>query len=383
MKTIIHICNDEKFIESAKYLFNKSGFGNSYYVIVKDENVNLKHIIKDEKTQLVTSQELAELSKKIKSNSIIILHSLIVPFYDFILNVKGRCKLIWMVFGMEIYSDSNLYQKKELYELYTRAIIPKGKKRAFKKIIKDELRPYVRHFKPNLPYSLKEQKRKVFKAIGYIGIAYKEEYNKIIQVGNLKDARYFFFTYYPIENIVAIKKTINNKKDKLMIGNSAHVSNNHIDVFNKIKNYNLGGKKLFLPLSYGNNLYKGKVIKVAEDTFSNDKIFLVDFLKLRDYDRILEDVQIFVLYTKRQQGIGNVIALIWHGAKVFLSKHNTFYHYLKRIGINVLCYESELDEKTIKSGLSTSEIEHNRNVLYEHFNTKIIIHKLQKQLNQI
>jgi hypothetical protein len=382
IKPIIHICQDEKFIEAAKCLFNKTNNDNIYLVIVNNSNTSLNHVKKDSNTKILTRQEFKKIPDSISKNSVIIFHSIVGSFFDFINEVKEKHILIWMFFGMEIYNDPYLYSSKLLYSKLTRNLALRRNKN-FKKDFKDSLRPYARTFKPNLPLSTNEKKKEIFNAFNFIGILYKEEYFNILKRTKIKKPDYLFFTYYPLEFIVDINQPINEFKNKIMIGNSGHMSSNHLDVFEKISNYNLESKEIIVPLSYGNGKYIEMIISRAKSYFNNDVEFLTDFLKLEDYNKILNAVEVFILYTRRQQGVGNIVALLWHGAKVFLSKRNTFYHYLKKMGVHVYCYETELNKKTINSGLTKTQIQENRKILFKYLNEEYLVKELNNQLGHI
>ena len=106
-------------------------------------------------------------------------------------------------------------------------------------------------------------------------------------------------------------------------------------------------------------------------------------MPLEDYNKILEGVKIAILNNRRQQAIGNIIALLYMGAKVFLSKKNTYYHFLKRNNIIVYCYEKDLNEKTINMGLNFEEIEHNRKMLFSLYNSKQLQSELQNSVTKV
>lgn len=383
MPQLIHICTDEKFIEAAKYLFNKTSYDNIFYVVVFDKKNDLNHVKLDKRTVLISENELLELKESLKPNSILLFHSIIKTFYEFIRTSDSQYVLIWIFFGMELYNDKKIYKEKLLFAPLTRKhYIPKQKIK-LKKQFKNKIRPYARLFKSDTPYSQSEIKKIVLNKIDYIGIVYKHEFFNILKKFKLKKKEYLFFTYYPLEFIVDVNSSLNENKSYLMIGNSGHPTSNHRDVFEKIKHYNLAFSKIFLPLNYGRSDYINNIINCSNDKLNNEIYPLKDFLKLSEYNKILSKVRVFILYTRRQQGIGNVISLLWYGAKVFLSKRNTFYHYLKRLGVYVYCYETELNQESINKGLSKQEIQYNRAILYKNLNEKYLLNKLETQLNNI
>ena len=50
--------------------------------------------------------------------------------------------------------------------------------------------------------------------------------------------------------------------NKILVGNSGNESNNHIDIYYKLKDFNLKERKVISPLSYGGSIkYINNVIK--------------------------------------------------------------------------------------------------------------------------
>ena len=69
--------------------------------------------------------------------------------------------------------------------------------------------------------------------------------------------------------ILDSKNNLHENSNNILIGNSADPSNNHIDIFEKIKNFNFKNKKIIVPLSYPENYeyYIAKVIIKGEKNF--------------------------------------------------------------------------------------------------------------------
>ncbi|NNE15812.1 MAG: TDP-N-acetylfucosamine:lipid II N-acetylfucosaminyltransferase [Saprospiraceae bacterium] len=381
-KAIVHICKDEKFIQIAKHQFNKVyNQRNLYYIIVKDTSQSPKHVTVDQQTILIDYNDLHHISKKYSDNTVFIFHSITNNLITFIDAISKENRLIWMFFGMEIYNDESFYPRKQLLAPITFGLFP-SKKPGFTYQLKNAFRPYVRIIKLNLPLSIKEKKIKAFNRFDNIGILHREDYLNIIKLGRIKKSTHFEFTYYPLELIVDVNEGIITDKRNILIGNSGHISNNHIDVFSKLSNFRLKNK-IVIPLSYGDTNYIKKVKENAAFQISSQVEFLENFLSLEEYNQILKKVSVFILYARRQQGVGNIIALLWHGAKVFLSKENTFYHYLKRLGVIVFRYEDELSELSINQELSLDEIRNNREILFTHLNEERLISKLKEQMDSI
>jgi hypothetical protein len=378
---IVHICEDEKFINSAVEQFEDCfPRQNTFFVLPVSSDENFKHVKSQTFIYKTTPENLTEVSSSISNNAIVVLHSLSPRFYDFVLQLPKNIKIIWFCFGYEVYNDSNYFKNDLLLDKFTKQKFPETKK-SVKDKIKEAARPYYRLVKPILPLSPKEYKRKVMQRIDYLGSSFYEEYQQVCKLIR-QNKKFFDFWYYPLELIIDVQKPIQGTKSKILIGNSGFKPGNHLDVFDAIKGYTLTEMEIVVPLNYGETKYIQAVLAEGEKDFNKSFKPILDFMPLSEYNAILESIGVAILNNKRQQAVGNTIALLWFGAKVFLSNKNPFYHYLKRKGVIVYCYDTELNEKSILQFLSFDQIEHNRIVLYQKLNQTYLVSKLKEQINQ-
>ena len=379
---IVHICEDEKFINSAveqfEHCFPRQ---NTFFVLPVSSDENFKHVKSQTFIHKTTPENLTQVSSSISNKAIVVLHSLSPRFYDFVLQLPKNIKIIWFCFGFEVYNDANYFKNNILLDTITNQKFPE-KELSSKKKIKEEVRPFYRMIKPSLPLSSKEYKHKVIKRINYLGSSFQEEFEQVSKLIKQKK-RFFDFWYYPLEQILDVTSEISLEKKYIIIGNSGFKSGNHLDVFDKIKNYSLQDLEIVVPLNYGEPNYIQEILIEGKKDFNKTFKPLLDFMPLADYNTILESVGVAILNNKRQQAVGNTIALLWFGAKVFLSHKNPFYHYLKRIGVSVYCYETELTEKTISQFLSLEQITHNRKLLFQELNKKHLAELLKNQILKI
>ena len=379
---IVHICEDEKFINSAVEQFEHCfPSQNTFFVLPVSSDEHFKHVKSQDFIHKTAAEDLILFSSTLTNNAIVVLHSLSPRFYDFVLQLPKSIKIIWLCFGFEVYNDSNYFKSNILLDAVTRAKFP-DVKRSKKDQFIEIARPYYRLLKPTLPLSSKESKRRVFKRIDYFGCPFLEEFQSVKKLLSIKRA-FFNFWYYPLEIIIDIQQPIIYPKTNIIIGNSGFKSGNHLDVFDKIKNYSLKDIEIVVPLNYGEPKYIQEVLVEGKKDFNMAFKPLLDFMPLAVYNTILESVGVAILNNKRQQAVGNTIALLWFGAKVFLSHKNPFYHYLKRKGVLVYCYETELNQKSISQFLSLEQMEHNRIVLFQELSKAHLATLLKKQIEHV
>lgn len=377
---IIHICQDEKFINSAIQQFEFS-FPKSNIFHIVSHLPDFVHVKSQECVQHCNVQDLKTIAHTLDKSVLVVLHSLSDTFYDFVLQLPKENTVIWLCFGFEIYNDPNFFKTKNLFDIITKNKFPEFKI-SKKNKTKDLLRPYYRLLNKNLPLSSVEYKVKVLKRVNFLGSSFKEEFESVCSLINQKKL-FFDFWYYPLEQILDVSASINLNKKNILVGNSGSNSGNHLDVFAQLKKYNLTAEKIVVPLNYGESKYIDVVVNEGNNQFSQKFQPLLQFLSLQEYNVILEEVGIAVFNNRRQQAVGNTIALLWMGAKVFLSKHNPFYHFLKRKGLNVYCYEIDLNEQNCNQLLSLQQIEHNRSTLFNLLNREKLAVELYEQILKI
>ena len=106
-------------------------------------------------------------------------------------------------------------------------------------------------------------------------------------------------------------------------------------------------------------------------------------MPLSEYNQILKKCGVAILNNFRQQAVGNTIALLWFGSKVFLSNKNPFYHYLKKIGVVIYCYEKDLNSEKDLELLSFDKIIENRKQLFKNLNTEFLLIELKNELEKL
>ena len=195
-------------------------------------------------------------------------------------------------------------------------------------------------------------------------------------------ARHIKMSYYPLEFIF---KDIEEKfisGDNILIGNSASETNNHLEVFELLKNFNISEKKLVVPLSYGDKNYAERICKEGEELFENNFSPLTTFMSLEAYNDIIQKCSIVIMNHYRQQAIGNIVSMLWMGAKVYLDERNTFYHYLKRIGVSVYSIDVDLipENPLVFQSLEINEVKMNREILRKEIGFDVLKKDLQNQL---
>lgn len=219
-----------------------------------------------------------------------------------ILNRKILNKIIWCVWGHDLYSKRNR---------------PIGLYRKFRRVIGNCVR--------FIPETIRNSRIRKFYAIG-IGFRYdvievKRKFGKDMKILML----FYGYKKGMKEGIdTAIKECEpKEKKDKnirVMIGHSAFSYLNHMKVLDKLEKYKDENITISLILSYGDEKYKEEVKQYAYKKFGQKVEIIEEFMPEKDYIKYLNSIDICILDCIHQSAMGNVYRLLYMEKKLFLNK---------------------------------------------------------------
>ena len=138
--------------------------------------------------------------------------------------------------------------------------------------------------------------------------------------------------------------------------------------------------KVTAPLSYGDMNYAQQVIDYAHLKLGDLFFPITNFMSYDDYNKYMSTVSVVIFNHKRQQAMGNTIALLSLGKKVYLRSDVTPWAYLKSLGLHIYDTTShitleQLSPISSKSNISICKLEFNNeklfNAWHEIFETKL------------
>ncbi|MGG5828339.1 TDP-N-acetylfucosamine:lipid II N-acetylfucosaminyltransferase [Aeromonas salmonicida] len=185
-------------------------------------------------------------------------------------------------------------------------------------------------------YRVKEfLRKKVIKKIGHLVTYIKGDY-KLAQQWYGAQGQYHECFMYP-SNLYQ-EYTIPDKVHEginIQVGNSADPSNNHLEVFKQLEKFRKHNVTIYVPLTYGSDIYADEIIKEGEKIFGNKFIALTEHVPFHQYLEFLGSVDIAIFNHKRQQAMGNTITLLGLGKKVYIRSDVTQWNFFKDHDITV------------------------------------------------
>lgn len=122
----------------------------------------------------------------------------------------------------------------------------------------------------------------------------------------------------------------------LLLGNSATATNNHLELFELVRQrVDLAGRRIVVPLSYGDANYRRHVLQAGQQLFGEAFQPLVDFMPREQYIDTLASCGFVLMNHVRQQALGNIYIGALLGARVFLNRRNPLNGWLRAQGLPI------------------------------------------------
>lgn len=375
--------HDDKFNDHVINIFEICNPNNNVYLICTARNEKLEYTKIQHQNIVVANNLSSAYDVALKNNSYdaVIVHYLDQQKAQILARIDKKVKKVWFVWGADFY-DQEIYRG-SLYQTVTKRILNENnritKGSAFKRAIRQL---YYLVFKRNTVFEFSVRKYlSAIESFNYYATVIPTESALLKAIPNF-NAQQVFFKYAVIDKIVNDEMYVSKGDINVLVGNSNSATSNHADAFEIIKNLD-NVNDVIVPLSYGGDiLYKQEVINYGIRLFGKRFKPLNDFLKIDKYNEILRTCQIAVFNHERQQAVGNIITMIYMGAKVFLSENSPVFNYFKAIGINVFSIQTQLNNDNIYP-LSDTDIRKNRELLYKEYNIENVIKETEETLSTV
>lgn len=369
---ILHIAPDQKFIDMGLRVFEKCYPEKNHCIIVTD-NTDLS-FVKFNNVTLTPKSDISteRFTKLLIQYDAIILHSL----FSLEINLPKGVPVAWIGWGYDYYdliysTGLDFYDEKS--KQIAIELIQSNNTTKIKQYIKKL--PYI----PALIYKLRRHKKIKYinSSINYFLPVLESEFNQVKNNCIAFKPKYLDWNYGTLEfDLLKGYELSTITSDNILIGNSATCTNNHVEVFDMISEYGIKDQKLIIPLSYGDSIYRDKIKLIANSAFKNQAITIVDFMPIDKYIELISSCGFVIMNHIRQQALGNIVIMLYLGAKVFIKEVNPIYSFFKSKGGIVFSIEElEADSSLLNSRLEQVHVARNRAVVREVWCENVILDK--------
>lgn len=362
----LHVTNDEYGFytsEIAERIKNPEYAGNNLIV-----NLSATVTIKSDIVTYIpiTEEAFSKFILSIPAIEKIIFHPynlLSYKFLVFALKKYPKVKVYWICWSYEFYNLPHVVDK--LYSPFAKNYLQKkiSIKQHVTLFTKKIIKAFLQTIKIRKSYQ--QQLNESYTPVNYFCSPFPTDFFYLNQIIPANSICYEPFAYLSLNKIMPDLHTFKSTGNKIMIGHSSLPEGNHYEVIKKIsainKNYSI-----VMPLVYGDMQYGDIIKKIAKNSFS-DIEFLETKLEKVEYYKKLCEVGWAVINVKVQQAVGNIIGLIWMGAKVFLDKHSSVYIDFVNWGICVFNIQDDMNSTQLETKLTDVQVENNKRIILDRF----------------
>lgn len=382
---ILHFVIDEKVTDQIIENFSKADDSCCFLVFLsgKEEPLNYIKSFSDRIIKFSLQEDINAILEELNVKAIL-THAFHLEYAKAILKIKRKIKIGWYIWGFDVYGLPKIkpYTYAPLTNEYLLSSVPKL--RIGRILLKYQ---FLRKF---FFFFSKEEDRytvifKALKKVDYF-ITYLEDDYKFFSKYYNNSFRYINCPFSTIDQYLAGNQNIclHNNANNILIGNSNSIESNHIDALSHISKHidKENNVSVYIPLSYGDNQdYKSYILKSGKKLFGDNFNPLLNFMERKHYIGLLRSCSVGVFYHYRQQAMGNIIAMLYLGSRVYLSKRNPAFNFF--IENNIKVFDLENDFRIYQnSKLEAQEVSNNRKVLAEIFNESRVLKEIE-QLNSI
>jgi len=147
-----------------------------------------------------------------------------------------------------------------------------------------------------------------------------------------------FEAFYPVPSVLD-RPVVDRSRSAgatflVQVGNSASPNNEHDVVFEHLSS-TVGQFRVLCPLAYGSRINAARVAALGGRLLGDRFVALDRMLAPDEYAKLQADVLVAIFNHNRQQGLANILGLLFSGAKVYLRANTTTFYFLQKLGLPV------------------------------------------------
>jgi len=357
---ILHLASDDKFLDQALAVFEKV-FPNANEVIVFTRKKPLQHISLTPNHIEVFDNSFFNTKPKLARENyqkydLIIFHSLGPDTYSELQSIPCETPTIWLGWGFDYYSDllSNIPLLLEKTKALSASLDGNNLRRRASVIIKSII----------CMLGIPTVKVKAIERISIFAPVLPSEYDLVAQSRKWKHfPEFVVWNYGTIEdNLIKGFEGERVSGNAILVGNSATVTGNHIEALDLLHQFGVNDRQIIAPLSYGNEQYAQRLTEVGIDYFGDNFEALMNFMPVENYVATIKKCGYVIMNHVRQQAVGNIVIMLYLGARIFVRQENPVYAFFKAMGVSLsTVQELVIDPTLLQTPPSNEERERNRN----------------------
>ena len=370
----LHIACDEKFIPFVQDSFEEVWPGENKFVILEHKINNRWRFVHSYGNEVVGDLAyflLGSLKKDLIWCDMLIVHSLTELGAYAIKMAPEALPVFWSGWGADyygfIYKNSNdlvLKKTEKLLDSCEKDNIKANQN--VKSVLKNALQSHL----------LRNVIENAIPRVDFFSSPVPEDFYLLQHSMPSLKAQYYQINYSSNEAMEITRPHNWHGKD-ILVGNSATGTNNHVEIFELLKHMSYNKGKIVVPLSYGNESYKGKILEVGRELLGDRFFPLVDFMPLTQYNGVISNCSFVIMNHRRQQALGNILAMMYYGERVYLRPENTIFKFFSAREGHISDIQSLESDNNALVKLEKWQIDDNREIISRYFSRSAVISRIR------
>lgn len=371
----LHITHDNVFIDYVINAANELECAGHKFLIITENGKNAERVKnKNVFCAAYQSDAFQQFIGDIRQYEVVYIHWLYGNTARFVNTLTDSIKVVWCFWGGEGLEMPQML--KDVYQPLSYNYFLKYNTQDTRFSITD-IRGYFKQRRT--AKNLFNENIKAIKRSNFFAHYLLEDYALIKKYSGF-NALFIPFFYAPLNEIVPFDTPLEIKGNDIMLGNSDTLTNNHFEAIDVLSGADFKGKKIFCPLSYENGAYAQTITDYGNKKLGEAFIPLRTYLAKEDYNQILSACSFGVMNHNRSQALGNILVLLWSGAKVFMSEQSSLFRFLEANDVLVFPFHQSFkgSKNDVFKKLTLSEAEQNRQTLIQLFGKQRHREQIQK-----
>ncbi len=358
----LHIFNDEYglFPNLAEETINKLAPKKNLLLNItrfqKVSNPRIKLLAPEVKAMRQFVDQLSQVDK-------IVLHPLNVQTGYLLLLLKKRFPKVpvyWVCWSYDVYNY--YYKPEQIYLPFSLSMWKRNARGRWRAWLQKGLPGYFLSW--IFPLKSYQHLAKCNRLVDYFCSFLEEDYQVALRVSPNQRMQYLPFAYLSIEQILHPELRQSPSANTIMLGHAASYESNHFEMIDDLSALHLPNK-ILIPLAYGDPVYKSAVILKAQQAGFSELEIQEEKLSSAAYYAKLGEVAHAIFNVRVQQALGNLLGLIYMGAKVYLREETSTYKQFVHWGLQVYPYSALSTE--IQTPMSLVDQNRNREIMRKRF----------------
>lgn len=347
-KRYLHLIPDEKFIDDARAIFEEVAPGANDYLLLS--TAPLRYIRDFQPIQLDPWRALRARALDVLPDYKAVFVHFLNPAARHVVDLASRrTRFVWIGWGADYYHlirERGQLLLPETRERFARIapgkapmtpiqkavrLFPRVLRHPFRTAAQVRLQWRQRRFDAGRPDELRLLDR-----VSYFAPVLREDYDAIKGANPGFHPQFLQWNYWTAGmGLLGEEPVESPSAHDVLLGNSATPENNHLEAMRLIERAGVRDRRIVCPLSYGIPAYARIVSDEGERMFGDRFVPLVDYMATAPYLEVLRGCSVAAMNHLRQQAMGNIIMMLWLGARVFLNHQNPINKAMASIGVDV------------------------------------------------